>query len=87
MPIIEGQATGRVVLTSDIAPMNEIAGEAAWFVNPYDVESIRNGFIKLINDAELRKELISKGKENVKRFAVEKIAADYLNLYREVFNG
>lgn len=87
MPIIEGQATGRVVLTSDIAPMNEIAGEAAWFVDPYDVESIRNGFIKLINDAELRKELISKGKENVKRFAAEKIAADYLNLYREVFNG
>ena len=87
MPIIEGQATGRVVLTSDIAPMNEIAGEAAWFVNPYDVESIRNGFIKLINDAELRNELITKGKENVKRFAVEQIAADYLNLYREVFNG
>ena len=43
MPIIEGQAVGRVVFTSDLEPMKEIAGDAALLVDPYSIESIRNG--------------------------------------------
>jgi glycosyltransferase involved in cell wall biosynthesis len=81
MPIIEGQATGRPILTSNIAPMTEVAGEGACFVNPHNINSIRNGFLKIINDSTYRDLLISKGNENVKRFSLEHITKQYKQLY------
>ena len=37
MPIIEAQALGRIVITSNISPMKEIAGDGAVIVDPYDI--------------------------------------------------
>jgi len=84
MPIIEGQSTGRPVLTSNIAPMTEVAGEGACFVNPHNVNSIRDGFLKIINDSIYRELLISKGNENVKRFSLEHITKQYEQLYKSI---
>lgn len=84
MPIIEGQATGRPVLTSNIPPMTEIAGQGACFVNPHKIESIRNGFIKIINDSDYRSQIIKNGLENVKRFSVETISEQYNSLYKTI---
>lgn len=86
MPIIEGQATGRVVITSNIEPMIEVAGDGAHFVNPFDIESIREGILKVIHDEEYRNSLIIKGQKNVERFHVEKIAEEYLKIYNKINN-
>lgn len=82
MPIIEGQAVGRVVLTSNLDPMQEIASGAALLVNPYSIEDIRRGFLLLIENQKLRENLIEKGVENAKRFDVSVITNQYLKLYR-----
>ena len=84
MPIIEAQATWRPVITSNIGVMPEVAGDGACFVNPMDIQSIREGVIKIINDKTYREELLTKGLENLKRFQVEKIAQEYLAVYREL---
>ena len=84
MPIAEGNATGRVVVTSNTSSMPEIAANAAEIVNPFDVESIRNGFLKVINDDAHREQLIKNGFENVKRFDRQKIANEYFDLYRNM---
>ena len=84
MPIIEGQATGRVVLTSNIDPMKEIANDSALLVDPFDVESIHGGFYQLIENEELRKSLISRGLHNVARFQPSVIAEKYLQLYDQI---
>lgn len=84
MPIIEGQQTGRVVITSNIEPLKEIAGEAAVFVNPFDVQSIHNAYIKVIRNQEFRNSVIQQGHKNIKRFQVENIAQQYLNLYQTI---
>ena len=84
MPIIEAQATGRPVVTSEISSMPEVAGDAACFVDPYSVESIREGIHKVINDDTYRESLIQKGMENVKRFEAKKIAAQYMAIYKEM---
>ena len=81
MPIIEGQAIGRVVVTSHISPMKEVAGDGAIFVDPYDVDSIRRGFIEAI---EKPQSYIDKGLENIKRFSLKEISCKYLDLYKEV---
>ncbi len=82
LPILEAQAIGRVVITSNISSMPEVAGGGAYFVDPYSVESIRNGICHLNEDIQLREELIKKGKENIERFNPELIANKYINLYR-----
>ena len=84
MPIIEGQATGRIVLTSNIEPMNSIANNGAVLVNPFDVISIKHGFEKIISDEKLRKELVQLGLENSKNYSVEYISNQYLNLYNKI---
>jgi glycosyltransferase involved in cell wall biosynthesis len=87
MPIVEGQKTGRILLTSNIEPLNEVAGDGAFFVNPYDVESISEGFKQIIINDKLREELYIKGELNVERFSLKKIASQYEQLYCEIINN
>ena len=87
MPILEAQAVGRPVLTSDISPMREVAGEGAFKVDPFDVDSIRTGLERLIGDGGLREDLIREGFRNVKGYSAESVAAQYAALYREVLDS
>ncbi len=87
MPIIEGQATGRIVITSLLAPMNEIGADSVIYVDPTDVNSIRKGFETAIYNKEKRERLIIKGFNNVKRFTTECIASQYLEIYKELDKG
>ena len=53
--------------------MPEVAGDAL-LVDPYNINEIRNGIIKVINDDDYRNELIEKGFINAERFALRNIA-------------
>lgn len=84
LPILEANATGRPLVTSNISSMPEVAGNAACLVDPFNFESIRSGILKVIQDAGYREELIQNGFKNVERFAPEKIAEEYVKLYKEI---
>jgi glycosyltransferase involved in cell wall biosynthesis len=84
MPIAEANAVGRVVVTSNLDPMREVAGDAAVLVDPYSVESIRDGLARVRGDADFRARLVSAGLENVKRFRPPVIGGLYQALYETV---
>jgi glycosyltransferase involved in cell wall biosynthesis len=84
MPIIEGQAVGRVVVTSNISPMKDVAGEGAFFVDPFDINSIRDVYLKIIREDSLREQIIEKGRQNVAQYQVENIAQQYMDLYNQI---
>lgn len=84
LPILEAQATGRPVITSNISSMPEVAGDAAVLVNPFDPDDIRTGIQKIISDKKLRESLVQKGLENVKKYHPKEIAERYAELYREI---
>lgn len=84
LPIIEGQTVGRPVITSDIAPMREIAGGAAILVDPYRVEAIRTGLMALVGNASLRERLVEDGFRNVLKYSASETARKYADVYREV---
>ena len=84
LPILEANAVGRVVITSNIEPMETVAAEVAYKVNPYDINEIRKGIQILIKDASLREELILSGFENAKQYKPQQIAIQYYNLYNKV---
>lgn len=86
LPIIEANAIGRVVVTSNLLSMPEVGGNAAHFVDPFDISAIRAGFELIIRDQVYRERLIANGFENVKRFQKEKIIDQYVQLYRSLLS-
>jgi glycosyltransferase involved in cell wall biosynthesis len=84
MPVIEAQAVGRVVLGANIEPLIEISNQAMCCVNPYDADSIRSGFVKLISSKGYRNNLIEKGLENIEKFKPEVIANQYYKIYESI---
>jgi glycosyltransferase involved in cell wall biosynthesis len=87
LPILEAQQAGRVVITSCISPMKEVAGEGACLVDPFDTEQIRQGVFRVIREPAYRQELIRKGTSNVKKYDAAHIAGIYRDLYADVNNA
>lgn len=83
MPVLEANAVGRVMLTSDIAPLNTLAAEAAHLVDPTDANAIRRGILRLIQDDGYRQKLIDKGRQNAQSYTITKAAVHYAALYQE----
>lgn len=84
VPIIEAQATGRPLITANIPPMCDVAGEGACLVNPLDVAQIRTGIQKIIADEDYRHQLIERGLHNARRYAPAAIANQYCALYQRM---
>ena len=87
VPILEAQASGRPVITSNISPMKDVAGNGALLVSPNSVEEIKSAVNRLINDSDLRFSLIKNGLENVKKYSAKSVADQYYNLYKSVYNA
>lgn len=87
MPIIEGQATGRIVITSNLSPMKEVAGCGAILVDPYSVKDIRNAYLSVIQNQEIRENLIREGLKNIENYKIKKVTQQYINLYKKLYEN
>ena len=67
-----------------LSHLPEVCGDAAYYVDPYDVESIAEGMHKVLTDDDLRQNLIKKGRERVKLFSWEKSADEYIKVFDEL---
>ncbi len=74
IPVLEAQACGVPVLTSRCSALPEVGGDGAFYVDPYDVESISGGIRTVLTAPALAKELVQKGLENIRRFSWESSA-------------
>lgn len=90
LPILEAQAYGCPVITSNVSSMPEVAGKGALYVDPYSLNDIIRG-IREIRPASpakrgegIREELIKAGFENIKRFSWEKCAAQTLLVFENL---
>lgn len=84
MIVVEANQVGRPVICSNIPVLQEIAGDAALFVNPTNVGEIREGFQRILSDADLRQSLIQRGFVNAKRFNDESISKQWKALYQSM---
>ncbi|TSC66696.1 MAG: Uncharacterized protein CEO21_99, partial [Microgenomates group bacterium Gr01-1014_80] len=88
LPILEAQASGCPVLTSNISSMPEVAGKGALYVNPNSTESIIEGIRRISLPAGkasgIRGKLIKAGFENIKRFSWEKCARETLEVLKNI---
>jgi len=80
IPILEAQNQGVPVVTSNISSIPEVAGESALLVDPKNSQDIAEAVQKIISDEDLKKDLIAKGLENVKRFSWDKCAKEIVKI-------
>lgn len=84
MPILEAQATGTPVVCSNCSSMPEVAGNGAYFVDPFDSLSIRNGITKVAGDTFVSASLVTNGFTNARKFSKATVAQAYYKIYQEL---
>jgi len=84
LPILEAMKNGCPVIASNVSSLPEAGGDAALYVNPLDVDDIKKNLELIIHNSELRKGLIEKGYEQVRKFSWEKTAKETLKVLEEV---
>lgn len=84
LPILEAMAVGTPVITSNISSMPEIAGDAAVLVNPSDVEEIKKSINNILNDKDMKRDLVDKGLKRAKEFTWEKAADKTFKIYQDL---
>jgi len=87
LPIIEGQKAGRPVITSNLSPMKEVAGEGACLVDPFSPGSIKEAVLKMIQDKEYRDQLVENGFLNIGRFSPDHIMKEYQSCYYKLIES
>lgn len=81
LPVVEAFQCGLPVLTSQIAPMSQIAAGAAIFVQPDSIVSIRRGVIAMLDKPIIALSLRQRGFDLVKQYAPINIASQYELIY------
>jgi len=81
-PVLEAQACGTPVLTSNVSSLPEAAGDAALMVDPEDVEALAMELNRLLTDEPLRHELRERGLTHAKKFSWQHAAQETARVYR-----
>lgn len=87
LTILESQACGTPVITSNTSSMPEIAGSGAILVDPNNIDSINHTLTRIIGNKDLRNDLIDKGYKNKARFSWEKTAEETIKVYESVLKA
>jgi len=82
--VLEAFATGTPAIVSDVSSIPEIAGDAAYRVNPLNTQEIAEAMTKLATDDKLRYDLRQKGFQQVEKFDWEKCARETLEVYKSL---
>lgn len=84
LPVLEAMSFGTPVIISNVSSLPEAGGEAALYVDPANVRDIAEKMETLLKDDQLRKKLIEKGYQHVKKFSWEKTAEETLKALEEL---
>jgi len=84
IPILESFACRCPLICSKTSSFPEVAGDAAIYFDPTDKLSMLNSIQKVIYNDELKKQLINKGIERVKKFTWKKTAEKTKKLYEKI---
>jgi len=86
LPPLEAMACGVPVVSSNKTCLPEILGQAAYYFNPRSIDDIARTIKKVTTDEDLRKELITKGFERIKKYSWQKMAEKTLEIYEDKFS-
>lgn len=84
IPILEAMNFGLPVVSSNAACLPEVGGDATIYFNPFDVYDMAEKIWMVLEDDNLRSELILKGIDRVNMFSWEKAASETIDVFKYV---
>lgn len=82
LPVLEAQASGCPVITSNTSSLPEAGGEGAIYVDPDNCGEIGRAISRVLSDIQLREELIRKGTAHAQTFNDQMVAQKLMGLYQ-----
>jgi glycosyltransferase involved in cell wall biosynthesis len=87
LPVLEAMACGVPVVCSDRGSLPEAAGDAALLVDPTDESAMAAALARTLHDDDLRQEMVARGRHRAREFTWDRVARNFLTVYREVAAG
>ena len=84
LPVVQAFACGTPVVASKTQALVEVADDAAIFVDPQSPKDIAAGIKRVIENTNLRRELIEKGFRRITEFSWDKTAKETVSVYRKI---
>lgn len=86
LPVLEAFHHRLPVIVADNTCLPEVGGDAVLCFDPFNVEDISRKMKELIENDQLRSELVSKGSERLKLFSWEKNAEELIKTFKAAVN-
>ncbi len=74
LPPLEAMASGTAVLAGNRSSLPEVVDDAGLLIDPFDVEAIEEGIVRIVEDLELRSDLRQRGMARAQQFSWDETA-------------
>ena len=83
-PALEAMACGTPLICSTSSSLPEVAGDAAYMIDPHDTNAIAEAIVDVVKNQDLAARLRRDGLARAATFTWKKVASDYASLYHEL---
>ncbi len=87
LPVLESMACGTPVVTTNTASIPELAGGAAFQLDPTDTKHMAAAILRLCTEEDSNDDLAERGFDQVKKFSWQKTAKETVQAYRDAVGG
>ncbi len=84
IPVLEAFSCNCPLLSSNTSSLPEVAGDAALYFDPFDVDSLRKALYDILNNPGLRNRLAAMGKKRLALFSWEKTSKETYEVYKSI---
>ena len=84
LPVLEAMACGTPVICSNTSSLPEVAGDAAALVNPLDTAELAQALCRVLDNADLRQDMVQRGLRQVQHFSWDKCGRETIEVLQSV---
>lgn len=83
-PLLEAMASDLPLVAADIPVFREVAADAAFYADPFDLASLASAMEEVLFRPDAREQLVKRGRERLKAFTWRRSAEKLLGLFESV---
>ena len=87
IPPLEAMFCKCPVIASDIPVIKELYGDSVLYIDPYDINSIKDNILLLLHDNKLKDELIRKSAEKIKEYSWIKSGEKVISIIKKEYKN